>query len=93
MNDTTEESTSPKLKIKRVQTGFRMEKRMVKTLKALAEYLDMTLGDLMEGIVLHAFEGKCPFGEETQKRIATIKEIYDMDYDSSFSHRFIEESS
>ena len=44
------------LVVERVQTGVRMEKRMVKVLKALAEYLDISLGDLLEGIVLHAFE-------------------------------------
>ena len=44
--------------VERVQTGVRMEKRMLKVLKAVAEQKDMTLGDLLEGIVLHAFEGK-----------------------------------
>jgi hypothetical protein len=43
--------------IERVQTGVRMEKRLLKVLKALAAYHDMTLGDLLEGIVLHAFDG------------------------------------
>ncbi len=47
--------------IERMQTGVRMEKRMVKVLKGLAEYLDISLGDLLEGIVLHAFAGKAPF--------------------------------
>ena len=54
-------SADGKLVIQRVQTGVRMEKRLVKILKALAEYHDLTLGDLLEGIVLHAFEGKSPF--------------------------------
>ena len=54
--------------IDRVQTGVRMEKRLVKVLKALAEYHDMSLGDLLEGIVLHAFEGKSPFGAESLRR-------------------------
>ena len=44
--------------VERVQTGVRMEKRMLKVLKALADSLDLSLGDLLEGIVLHAFEGK-----------------------------------
>ena len=57
-------------KIERVQTGIRFEKRALKVLKALAEYLDITLGDLMEGIVLHSFEGKPPFspGEAPRPR-------------------------
>ena len=56
--------------IERIQTGVRMEKRLVKVLKAIAEYHDMSLGDLLEGIVLHAFEGKAPFGAESLRKIA-----------------------
>ena len=51
----------PKLLVERVQTGVRIEKRILKVLKAFAEYHDMTLGDVLEGIVLHAFDGKTPF--------------------------------
>jgi hypothetical protein len=67
-----------------------MEKRMVKVLKALAEYHDMSLGDLLEGIVLHAFENKSPFGEESLRRIEQLKAVYGMDYDAGASHRFAE---
>jgi hypothetical protein len=74
----------------RVQIGARLEKRMVKVLKGLAEYLDMSLGDLLEGIVLHAFESKPAFGPETLKRIQQLKEVYSMDYDASASHKFPE---
>lgn len=81
------------LRIQRVQTGVRMEKRMIKVLKALADYLDMTLGDLLEGIVLYAFEGKSAFSEETLRKIADLKKIFNMDYDSSASHRMIEEEA
>jgi len=84
---------SEKISIERVQTGMRIEKRMLKVLKALAEYFDITLGDLVEGIVLHAFEGKAPFDEETMQRIATLKAVYGMDYDASASHNFIEEEA
>jgi len=79
--------------IERVQTGVRMEKRMVKVLKALAEYLDVSLGDLLEGIVLHAFENKTPFSEETLRRIARIKEVYGMDYGASASHHLREDTT
>jgi predicted DNA-binding ribbon-helix-helix protein len=64
------------LKIERVQTGVRMEKRVLRVLKALAEYHDLSLGDLLEGIVLHAFEGKAPFSRETLKLVAELKRIY-----------------
>ena len=76
--------------IGRVQTGVRMEKSMVKVLKALAEYLDISLGDLLEGIVLHAFESKPPFSEETLRRIAQLKEVYGMAYGAGTSHRLHE---
>src|SRR5262249_44733164 len=79
-----------RLIIERVQTGVRIEKRILRVLKALAEYHDMTLGDLLEGIVLHAFEGKAPFGDDTQRRIAELKKVYDLDLDSGASHRLIE---
>ncbi len=81
----------PKLKIKRVQTGVRIEQRLLKVLKAIAEYHDLSLGDLLEGIVLHAFEGKSPFGPEALKRIEMLKQVYDLDYDASASHHLTEE--
>ncbi|GHO58890.1 hypothetical protein [Ktedonobacter robiniae] len=77
--------------VERVQTGMRMEKRMVKVLKGLAEYLDMSLGDLMEGIVLHAFAGEAPFGPQTQEQIQRLKEVYGMDYGVDASHHLREE--
>jgi len=76
--------------VERVQTGIRLEKRLLKVLKGLAEYHDMTLGDLLEGIVLHAFDGKHPFSVETRQRIAELKRIYRLDLDSTASHRLLE---
>ena len=81
---------SSQLLIERVQTGVRMEKRLLKVLKALAEYHDMSLGDLLEGIVLHAFDGKTAFGSESLKRIQDLKKFYALDLDSSASHRLTE---
>src|SRR6516165_11125542 len=85
--------SNQELVIERIQTGVRMEKRMVKVLKGLAEYLDISLGDLLEGIVLHAFAGKAPFSDLTLKQIALLKEIYGMDYGIEESHRMREISS
>jgi hypothetical protein len=76
--------------VERVQTGVRMEKRILKVLKAFGEFHDMTLGDLLEGIVLHAFDGKCPFGAESRKRIRELKTFYGLDLDSRASHRLTE---
>src|ERR1700716_1433624 len=79
-----------RLLVERVQTGVRMEKRLLKVLKALAEYNDMSLGDLLEGIVLHAFDGKTPFSSSSLKRIHDLKKFYALDLDSSASHRLTE---
>lgn len=79
-----------KLVVERVQTGVRLEKRLLKVLKALAELYDLSLGDLLEGIVLHAFEGKSPFSAETLQRIAELKKIYGLDLDATASHRLVE---
>jgi hypothetical protein len=79
-----------KLLVERVQTGVRMEKRLLKILKAFAEYHDMTLGDLLEGIVLHAFDGKTPFSSASLERIQELKRFYDFDLDSSASHKLKE---
>ena len=76
--------------VERVQTGVRIEKRILKVLKALADLLDLSLGDLLEGIVLHAFEGKAPFSAETRKKIDELKKIYGLDLGASASHRMKE---
>jgi hypothetical protein len=78
--------------IQRIQTGVRMERRLLKVLKAVAEYKNMTLGDLLEGIVLHAFEGKAPFGAQTLRKIGELKAIYELDLDARASHRLRERS-
>src|SRR5260221_12063677 len=78
------------LEVERVQTGVKIEKRLLKVLKALAEYLDITLGDLLEGVVLHAFEGKAPFERATLARIEQLKKIYGLELDARHSHRLRE---
>ena len=73
--------------VERVQTGVRLEKRLLKVLKALAELKDITLGDLLEGIVLHTFEGQAPFGEETLAKIRDLRAVYGLELEASASHR------
>ena len=80
----------PRFEVERVQTGVRIEKRLLKVLKAFADYHDMTLGDLLEGIVLHAFDGKTPFSPASLERIQQLKKFYELDLDSSASHRLTE---
>lgn len=79
--------------VKRTQTGVRIESSLLKVLKGLAEYTDLTLGDLLEGIVLHAFEGKAPFSSETRKIIEQLKTVYGCELTAMDSHRLVEDQS
>jgi hypothetical protein len=83
----------PRPVIERVQTGIRIEKRILKVLKAMAEHHEISLGDLIEGIALHNFEGKCPFGPEAVEKIAKLKEVYDLDLKAADSHNLVESES
>ena len=76
--------------VERVQTGVRIEKRLLKVLKGLAEHLDLSLGDLLEGMSLHCFENKPPFSKETLKKIQQLKDVYDLDLGVADSHRLRE---
>ena len=87
--DTLEDALKPP-PIERVQIGVRMEQCRVKVLKGLAEYHDLTLGDLLEGMVLHAFESRLPFHEASLRKIAQLKDAYGMHYGVEASHRLTE---
>lgn len=76
--------------VQRVQTGVRIEKRLLRVMKAVAEQHDMGLGDLLEGVMLHAFEGKAPFGDETLAFIAGAKKLYGLDLTAADSHKLTE---
>ena len=76
--------------IVRTQTGVRLESRLLKVLKALAAELDLSLGDLLEGIVLHAFEGKAPFSAATLRKVRALKAVYGLDLTAKDSHRLRE---
>ena len=84
------QASPPTLSVQRVQTGLRLEKSILRVLRALAAYHDLSLGDLLEGIVLHAFEGKPAFGPEGLARIGELNRIYGMRLDASHSHRLVE---
>ena len=80
----------PSTPVKRTQTGVRIESSLLKVLKGLAEYAEMSLGDLLEGIVLHAFEGKAPFSRETREVIEQLKAVYDCNLSAEDSHQLVE---
>ena len=77
--------------IERVQTGLRLEKRLLKVLKALAEYFDMPVAELIEGMALHALEGKAPpFSPEMLARIEGLKAVYGLDLTAADAHHLTE---
>lgn len=80
------------LEVERVQLGVRLEKRMVKVLKAVAEYFDVTLTELLESIILHSFEGggANAFMDDVIPKINEFKKIYGMDYGVHDNFRFSE---
>ena len=78
--------------VERIQTGVRIEKRLLKVLKALADSLDLTLGDLLEGIVLHAFEGKAPFSKQTQAKVTELKRVFGLTLTAADAHQLKERS-
>jgi hypothetical protein len=82
-------SAQPK-RVDRVQVGARMEKTLVKVLKGLSEYLDMSLGDLLEGVILHALEGKAPFSKETLAQVERLKIVYGLELTAEDSHQLVE---
>ncbi|KIC10631.1 hypothetical protein RA19_10825 [Leisingera sp. ANG-M1] len=77
--------------VTRVQTGLRLEARLLKTMKALAEYLDISVAELVEGMALHAFEGKAPFSEETLGKIEALRAVYGLDLTAADSHSLTED--
>ena len=83
---TARTKTTPR-EIDRVQTGVRLERRVLSVLKALADLHGMSLGDLLEGIVLHAFEGKAPFEPATLKKIRQLKQTFELDLTAADAHR------
>ncbi|MDQ2918901.1 MAG: hypothetical protein M3R10_03370 [Verrucomicrobiota bacterium] len=78
-------------RVQRVQVGARMEKTLVKVLKGLAEYLDLSLGDLLEGIALHALEGEAPFSDATLAQVKRLRSVYGLTLSASDSHKLVEE--
>jgi hypothetical protein len=82
--------TTERRAIERIQTGVRLERRVLSVLKALADLHGMTLGDLLEGIVLHAFEGSAPFSDATLEKIRSLKTVFGLDLTAADSHRLVE---
>src|SRR5262245_63206932 len=83
-------ASGPARVVQRVQSGVRIEKHILKVLKSIAEYHEITLGDVIEGIVLHAFEGKPAFGPEGLERIREFGRLYGLDLNAGHAHHMVE---
>lgn len=90
MTNDNQSQPGPRRTVERTQTGVRIEKRILKVAKSLAEYLDLSLGDLLEGVLLHVYEGKAPFSPATLAKIEDLKKVYDLDLNASDSHHLVE---
>ena len=77
-------------RIERTQTGLRLEKRMLKVLKGLAEHFEISTAEIVEAMILHNFEGKSPFTPETLTKINQLKQVYDLELTIADSHSLCE---
>lgn len=76
--------------VQRVQTGVRLESRLLKVMKAIAEIHDISLGDLIEGVMLHALEGRAPFSRQTLRHVKALREVYGLTLTAADAHRLEE---
>ena len=76
--------------VNRVQTGVRVERRILQVSKALAEMLGIPLGELIEGVLLHSFDGLPPFGPATRRKIAQLRNVYGLELTAEDSHKLAE---
>ena len=83
--------SADKRTVERVQTGVRIEKRILQVLKAVAARNGIGLGDLLEGILLHNFEGKQPFNRQSLDFIQQMRRAYGLDLTAADSHKLIEQ--
>jgi hypothetical protein len=63
----------------RIQTGVRLEKRLLKVLKAMAELYDLSLAEFLEGMVRDAFTGRAPLSDVALAQAAERMRIYGLD--------------
>jgi hypothetical protein len=90
---TVEDGNEQRRVVERVQTGVRIERRILQVLKALASSKEMSVGDLLEGIILHAFEGAAPFGPKTLEQLRALRDVYGLDLEAKDSHLLVERAA
>lgn len=77
----------PQTSVDRILVGVRMEPKLVKVMKGLAELQDCALGELVERVFWHALEGNSVFADrggklasEMRHRIQSLKSVYGVNY-------------
>jgi hypothetical protein len=85
-------SKTRKIEVERVQTGLRIESKILKVLKGMAEYKDLGTNEMLELILMHAFENRPAFSDEGFRAVRDLKKVYGMGYDVHAYKDFIENS-
>lgn len=90
----SEDTKSPRRgrppRLERKLVGVRIEPRLVKVMKAIAELHDCALGELLERMFWYNMEGKSIFtdegamSEDDFKKVQNLKEVYGVDYDLAY---------
>ncbi len=80
----------PPLHIERVDVRVRLEKRLASLLEDLAAHKRMSVGEVMEEMILHTNDGVGPHTKTTLRHIQQLKARHGIDYDSHGSYRFVE---
>ena len=78
------------LPIERVDVRVRLEKRLAALLGDLAVHKRMSVGEVLEEMILHTNEGAGPHTKTTLRHIQELKARHGIDYDSHGSYRFVE---
>ncbi|NNF29253.1 MAG: bleomycin resistance family protein [Gemmatimonadetes bacterium] len=92
--DAAEDERGP-LEIVRVRSTVGMEARLTAVLEGLARERGVTVGEVLEEIVLHSFEPygggvADPHGPKTHALISQLKEQAGLDYETHATRRFVE---
>jgi hypothetical protein len=92
---------TPPILVERIDVNVRMERKIVQVLEDFAGRRRMTLGEVLEKIVLHSFEAipgqegemcASPFSKGSLALIADLKTLHGVDFDTHASRRFHEDS-
>jgi hypothetical protein len=65
--------------VERTQTGVRIEKRLLKVCKAMAELYDLSLAEFLEDLVRDAFAGRQPLSGAALAQVGELARIYGLD--------------